>query len=107
MSDLRPGDKKVARQAEPVTALWLAALLPSLVLGGLTSGVAFVVGRDQGLSALLGLGLALVALTLTSMLHFQIRMTDPTLGTFFALTTYGLVIGLMWGIYLALDDVAG
>ncbi|GAA3618665.1 hypothetical protein GCM10022223_39350 [Kineosporia mesophila] len=105
MSDPKNSLIKVSRQPEPVSALWLAALLPSLALGGLTTVVAWVVGHDEGLSALLGLGLALVALTLTSMLHWQIRMTDPTFGMIFALTTYGLVMALMWAVYLSLDDV--
>ncbi len=79
MSDVKSG-RKVSRAAEPVTALWLAALVPALVLGGLTGAGAFVVGRDEGVSALFGAGLALVALTFTTMLHFQLRMTEPWLG---------------------------
>jgi len=100
------GPSRVGRPAEPVSALWLAALVPTLVMGGLAVAGGFVLGRDEGLSALLGVGLTLVALTLTSMLHLQIRMTDPTIGTALALMTYALVIGLMWAVYLALDDAA-
>lgn len=105
MSDPRAGTKKVSRAAEPVTALWLAALVPALVLGALVCGAAFVVGRDEGFSALVGLGLALIALTFTTMLHFQIRMTDPVIGMGLAFMTYGLVIALMWGAYVALEDI--
>lgn len=95
-----PAGPKVPRSAEPVTALWLAALAPTLALGVIVVIAAFVVGRDEGVSALLGVGLTLVALTLTSMLHLQIRMTDPFIGMALALMTYGLVIGLMWAAYL-------
>ncbi|MBT0772070.1 hypothetical protein KIH74_24215 [Kineosporia sp. J2-2] len=95
---------RVSRAPEPVSALWLAALLPALVLGGLTSGGAFLVGRDEGLSALVGVGLAVTALCLTTVLHWQIRMTDPFMGMALALTTYGLVIALMWAAYLSLGE---
>lgn len=104
MSDLHSGPKKVSRPAEPVIALWVAALVPALVLGGLATAGAFLVGRDEGLSALAGLGLTLIALTFTTMLHFQIRMTDPVIGMGLALMTYALVIGLMWAAYLMLDE---
>ncbi|MCE0539007.1 hypothetical protein LWF15_26255 [Kineosporia rhizophila] len=105
MSDVKSG-RKVSRAAEPVTALWLAALVPALVLGGLTGAGAFVVGRDEGVSALFGAGLALVALTFTTMLHFQLRMTEPWLGMGLAFMTYSLVIGLMWAAFLLLDETA-
>jgi hypothetical protein len=109
MSDLQnghPGPKKVSRPAEPVIALWLAALVPAVVLGGVTAAGAFVVGRDEGVSALIGAGLALVALTFTTMLHFQIRMTEPFMGMGLAFMTYCLVIGLMWAAFLVLDEAA-
>ncbi len=54
--------------------------------------------------ALVGAGLALVALTFTTMLHFQLRMTEPWFGMGLAFMTYTLVIGLMWAAFVIFDE---
>ncbi len=84
---------------DPVRTLWLAALLPAVGCGLITIAGSFVAGQEEGVSAASGAGIAILALSVSPVLHRICRNLDPALSLGFAVLAYCLVILGMWVAY--------
>src|SRR3954452_21047623 len=90
----------------PVGVLLRGAAIPAL--GGLLvlTLAAAVLGSDQLRSALVGGGMAVLALAVGPVIHHLCRRWDPAMSLGVAVTAYGTVIVLLWIGFSLLNDTS-
>jgi hypothetical protein len=90
----------------PGLAVLVGGLAAALPTGGVVAAVALRSGRDAGLSAAVGAGLAVLALGVGPLLQHACRRLDPVIAMGVAVLAYCAVVAGAGLAYSALNDAS-